>query len=488
MTTATPLLYDDFEHFYLAHFRETAALAYSYTADLAEAQDIAQETFCRAWARWGRLARYDNPAAWVRRVAFHLAHSRWRRVRTAASYLVRQRVEATAETNPDHVAVVAALRKLPAAQREALVLHHLADLPIDEVAQQMQAPIGTVKSWLHRGRAAMSTELNIEVDLPAAPPVSEVARRSKRRRTAVTAGVLVLVVAGVLAVLQAVRSNESLPPVAPNPSPTGQVSATDPMRGIDWTHATIALSMPLGTFCPDETITMSPDGQGGAVWERPLLGDTLRTAFFEPLRIGLGDLNGDGKAEAAFRMVCAEALFTLEHLVVVERRADGTLHQIAFTPGTDVLGVWIRDGAVHTDHRNQEIRQIDRYRLDKSRLVLMRGSGEYLPNGLDLSPVAGQLPCTTLLADQGQPNYIELGRIGQPYLMLRYGCATATPTDVRLVIFDQVDGVWVAKQAVPVPTTPGVSTIVHVSEEEHLWFGPTGDGIGYTWNGQAFVR
>ena len=152
MTTATPLLNDDFEHFYLAHFRDTAALAYSYTADLAEAQDIAQETFCRAWLRWGRLAHYDNPAAWVRRVAFHLAHSRWRRVRTATAHLVRQRVESTPEVNPDHVAVVAALRKLPAAQREALVLHHLADLPIDEVAEQMQAPVGTVKSWLHRGQ------------------------------------------------------------------------------------------------------------------------------------------------------------------------------------------------------------------------------------------------------------------------------------------------------------------------------------------------
>src|SRR5688572_29290920 len=252
MTTATPLLNDDFEHFYLAHFRDTAALAYSYTADMAEAQDIAQETFCRAWLRWGRLAHYDNPAAWVRKVAFHLAHSRWRRVRTATAHMVRQRVESTPEINPDHVAVVAALRKLPAAQREALVLHHLADLPIDEVAEQMQAPVGTVKSWLHRGRAAMSTELSIEADLPAPPPVGEVTQRSRRRRvrTAITAGVLVLLLAGVVAILQAVRSNESLPPVAPTPSPTGHVDVADPMRNIDWTHATIALSMPGNSMCP----------------------------------------------------------------------------------------------------------------------------------------------------------------------------------------------------------------------------------------------
>jgi RNA polymerase sigma-70 factor (ECF subfamily) len=54
------------------------------------------------------------------------------------------------------VALVAALRRLPEEQRRAIVLHHLADLPVAEVAAETGAPIGTVKARLSRGRAALA--------------------------------------------------------------------------------------------------------------------------------------------------------------------------------------------------------------------------------------------------------------------------------------------------------------------------------------------
>jgi RNA polymerase sigma-70 factor (ECF subfamily) len=40
-----------------------------------------------------------------------------------------------------------------------LVLYHVADLSISEIAAQEQVPEGTVKSWLHRGRAALASQL-----------------------------------------------------------------------------------------------------------------------------------------------------------------------------------------------------------------------------------------------------------------------------------------------------------------------------------------
>ncbi|HZM84279.1 MAG TPA: sigma factor [Candidatus Limnocylindrales bacterium] len=67
----------DFDDFYVAHFGDTVTLSYAYTADLAEAQDIAQEAFSRAWQRWGALEGYENPAAWVRRVVFEWNRDRW---------------------------------------------------------------------------------------------------------------------------------------------------------------------------------------------------------------------------------------------------------------------------------------------------------------------------------------------------------------------------------------------------------------------------
>ncbi|WP_410814567.1 SigE family RNA polymerase sigma factor [Micromonospora sp. 067-2] len=152
-TTATT--FDDFYH---AHFHSVTTQLCAYTGDLPQAQDLAQEAFCRALARWDRLVRYDDPVAWVRRVAWNLARSRWRRLRTARNHLLRQRrVEAeVAGPTPDRVAIDAALAKLPANHRRAVILHYLADLPVNQIAVQEGVAEGTVKSWLHRGRVALA--------------------------------------------------------------------------------------------------------------------------------------------------------------------------------------------------------------------------------------------------------------------------------------------------------------------------------------------
>ena len=55
--------------------------------------------------------------------------------------------------------MVAALKQLPEKQRRALVLHHIADLPVAQVAHEVGAPEGTVKAWLSRGRTALAALL-----------------------------------------------------------------------------------------------------------------------------------------------------------------------------------------------------------------------------------------------------------------------------------------------------------------------------------------
>ncbi|MFU8873620.1 SigE family RNA polymerase sigma factor [Micromonospora sp. SL4-19] len=149
----------DFDGFYHAHFRSLTLQLAAYCGDLPLAQDLAQEAFCRAFARWSRVSRYDDPVAWVRRVAWNLAVSRWRRLRTAQSWLRRQREEHVPGPGPDRVALTAALAHLPTNQRRAVVLHYLADLSVTQIAVQEGVPEGTVKSWLHRGRVALAAQL-----------------------------------------------------------------------------------------------------------------------------------------------------------------------------------------------------------------------------------------------------------------------------------------------------------------------------------------
>jgi RNA polymerase sigma-70 factor (ECF subfamily) len=153
----------DFETLYASQFGELTVQLYAYFGDRQEAQDVVQEAFCRALGRWSTVTRYDDPVAWVRRVAWNLAVSRWRRTRTALRSLGRQQarqgVTHVDGPTPDRVALVAALGALPANQRRAIVLHYLADLSVGEIAEREGAPAGTVKSWLHRGRAALAAQL-----------------------------------------------------------------------------------------------------------------------------------------------------------------------------------------------------------------------------------------------------------------------------------------------------------------------------------------
>jgi RNA polymerase sigma-70 factor (ECF subfamily) len=150
---------DDFSEFYAAHFHSLTVQLFAHTGDLNEAQDVVQEAFCRALARWSRLITYDDPVAWVRRVAWNLATSRWRRVRTAMTFARKQREELVPEPSPDRVVLVAALAKLPEKQRQAVVLHYLADLPLAVIAAELDVAEGTVKSWLHRARTALMGHL-----------------------------------------------------------------------------------------------------------------------------------------------------------------------------------------------------------------------------------------------------------------------------------------------------------------------------------------
>jgi RNA polymerase sigma-70 factor (ECF subfamily) len=150
----------DFADFYSATWPRTLTVVYALTGDRGTAEEVAQEAYVKAWSHWNKVSHYDQPAAWVRQVATRLAVSRWRRSRVAATWLSRQRERETAPP-PDETttALVRALQEIPEAQRRAIVLHHLADLPVAEVARIERCPVGTVKARLSRGRTALAALL-----------------------------------------------------------------------------------------------------------------------------------------------------------------------------------------------------------------------------------------------------------------------------------------------------------------------------------------
>jgi RNA polymerase sigma-70 factor (ECF subfamily) len=154
-------LEQDFDAFYASTHRRIVGQIYAMTGSLHEAEDCTQEAYARAWQQWAKLsADYGNPEAWVRTVAARLAVSSWRKaVNRLKAHRREQPPAEVPGMNPDHIAVIAALRKISADQRRAIVLHHYAGLSIEEIAAETGAPPGTVKARLSRGRRALAPHL-----------------------------------------------------------------------------------------------------------------------------------------------------------------------------------------------------------------------------------------------------------------------------------------------------------------------------------------
>jgi RNA polymerase sigma-70 factor (ECF subfamily) len=147
------------EEVYAGQYRRLVALLTAVTGSHAEAEEAVQEAFVRALGLTGRRAVVDDPQAWLYRVATNHARSRWRRMLTArrhAGRLVEDEAASTGTTGSDNrVLIIDALRRLPTAQREVLALHYIADMSIADIAIRIDAPPGTVKARLSRGREAL---------------------------------------------------------------------------------------------------------------------------------------------------------------------------------------------------------------------------------------------------------------------------------------------------------------------------------------------
>jgi RNA polymerase sigma-70 factor (sigma-E family) len=152
-----------------ALFREHALgltrLAFLMLGDRGAAEDVVQEAFYGLYRAWDRLPSHDNMAGYLRVSVLNGCRSVIRRSRRAPApieVVSAASAEAHALLGEERREAVAALRRLPARQREALVLRYFADLPVNEIAKAMGVSPGTVKSTTARGLAALARMLREE--------------------------------------------------------------------------------------------------------------------------------------------------------------------------------------------------------------------------------------------------------------------------------------------------------------------------------------
>lgn len=130
------------------------------TGDLERAEEQVAEAFARAWRSWRKVSRHPAPRAWVVRTALN-AGSRWWRRRRRELPLAGEDVAVSEGASAGlDAAVVASLRRLPARQREVVVLRVFLDLDVETTAAHLGIAPGTVRAHLARAVAALRTDLD----------------------------------------------------------------------------------------------------------------------------------------------------------------------------------------------------------------------------------------------------------------------------------------------------------------------------------------
>ena len=147
---------DGLEAFYAASYQRLVSVVGAVAQDRHEAEEAVQDAFARLIGQWSRVCRYDDPEAWVRKVAFGHLSNRRRKAGRGARALLRHGVPPDPPApSGDRVDLRRALAALPLAQRQAVVLRDLG-LGVDDIARNPDAPSGTVKSRLCRARASLA--------------------------------------------------------------------------------------------------------------------------------------------------------------------------------------------------------------------------------------------------------------------------------------------------------------------------------------------
>jgi RNA polymerase sigma-70 factor (sigma-E family) len=149
----------EFAEFYSAARDDCLQIVLISVGDRQLAEDLVSEAFTRAWMSWRKVRQHPAPRAWVVRTALNTRVSWWRRRRREVALGSYDRAAAVGPYPGLDDSLVAALRRLPARQREVITLRVLLDLDIATTAQMLGMPAGTVASHLHRGLAALRREI-----------------------------------------------------------------------------------------------------------------------------------------------------------------------------------------------------------------------------------------------------------------------------------------------------------------------------------------
>ncbi len=168
----------EFERVALPHLTHLYTAAYYFTKDQAEAEDLVQETYLRAFRFFNKFEPGTNCKAWLLSILRNLFINRyqqkkrepemvdWEKIDEVYESMVAQHVTAE-KSSPEQLffsqvmdqEVEQALKALPEEFRTAIILVDIQELSYEDAAKVMDCPVGTVRSRLSRGRRMLQVAL-----------------------------------------------------------------------------------------------------------------------------------------------------------------------------------------------------------------------------------------------------------------------------------------------------------------------------------------
>ena len=151
---------EEFTDFYRASKDSCLRAVTAVVGDRELAEEQVAEAFVRAWTSWGKVRQHAAPRAWVVRTALNLGVSWWRRRHREVPLTDHDAAVPADASDIVDPALLAALRRLPARQREVLALRIFLDLDTETTAKVIGIAPGTVTAHLARAVAALRRDLS----------------------------------------------------------------------------------------------------------------------------------------------------------------------------------------------------------------------------------------------------------------------------------------------------------------------------------------
>jgi RNA polymerase sigma-70 factor (ECF subfamily) len=162
-----------FDSLVLVHADRLKAIAYAYLKDDAEAEDVLQTAYLKAWKHWSTVGRSERIRPWIERVVRNESVDRWRRRRlerpggrpvdrpdrTETVVFEEPGASPQADSERQLREVQSIVSTLPEPYRSVVIMRYVQRLSYEQIALELDEPLGTVKTRLCRAIRRIRTQL-----------------------------------------------------------------------------------------------------------------------------------------------------------------------------------------------------------------------------------------------------------------------------------------------------------------------------------------